>query len=112
MLARDEGREWRSAPDRTADVPPERRAEYEGLVRFLLAYAHDADATAPAIAHRIARAALREGHLWRAMDLPSRGDLSTLFERHFRQLKHENHRDMRWKKFLYRRLCGWGGFSH
>lgn len=29
----------------------------------------------------------------------------------FPTLYEANTKDMRWKKFLYKRLCGWSGFS-
>ena len=68
------------------------------------------DPAAPAVAERIARASLEPGHLWRAMGLTDRADLRALFETHFPALAAGNDRDMRWKKYLYKRLCGWPGF--
>ena len=68
------------------------------------------DPEAPAVAERIATAALEPGHLWRAMGLTDRADLRELFETHFPALAAGNDRDMRWKKYLYKRLCGWPGF--
>ena len=29
----------------------------------------------------------------------------------FPALEAANDKDMRWKKFLYKRMCGWSGFS-
>lgn len=93
-------------------IPDDRRAEFDGLVRFMMQYALPGDAQSRPLAERLALGCLGPEHLWRNLDLPSRDHLSTLFERHFPRLKAENHKDMRWKKFLYRRLCGWEGFSH
>lgn len=95
-----------SAPD----IPPSRRAEYDALVRLLGEASDPADAEARELARSIASSALIPGHLWRAMGLGSRDDLRQLMATHFRPLFDANDRDMRWKKFLYKRLCGWPGF--
>ena len=92
-------------------IPASRQSEHDALVRLLMGYADPADADAPAIAEWIARSAMEPEHLWRAMGVSSRAELRALFERHFPALAAENTRDMRWKKFLYKRLCGWSGFE-
>lgn len=94
-----------------ADIPAIRRAEYEGLLGLLLANASLADTDACRVADRIARASLEPGHLWRAMELTDRAELRALFETHFPALAAGNTKDMRWKKYLYKRLCGWPGFE-
>jgi len=93
-----------------ADIPENRRSEYEGIVGLLMESAVPGDEGAPAAADAIARGSLLEGHLWRAMRLDSRDELRTLFETHFPELAAGNTKDMRWKKYLYKRLCGWPGF--
>lgn len=93
------------------DIPENRRAEYEGILGLLLEHASTADPDACPVADRIARASLEPGHLWRAMRLDDRAQLRQLFETHFPELAAGNTKDMRWKKYLYKRLCGWPGFE-
>ncbi len=90
-------------------VPAERLAEYSALVELLCE--HGVTAEAPEIAHHIALASLEDHHLWHAMRLEGRSELRRIFETHFPALAAGNDRDMRWKRFLYKRLCGWPGFS-
>jgi nitrogen fixation protein NifQ len=97
--------------DSPSDIPRERQAEYLALVELLMEHADIDDQFAPGVADRIARAATRPGHLWRAMDLDNRDELSALFEAHFPTLSAGNTRDMRWKKYLYKLMCGWPGFD-
>ena len=52
-----------------------------------------------------------EDHLWQDLGLFNRGDLSRLLARHFPVLHAGNTKNMRWKKFFYRRLCEIEGFS-
>lgn len=99
-----------TAPVSLAAIPPARRAEYDALFVLLVEHAEPGDRGAPATAARIALAALGEGHLWREMRLESRHELRGLFERRFPSLAAANDKDMRWKRFLYKRLCGWEGF--
>ena len=93
------------------DTDPSRDAEYAALVGLLMESATSSDRRAAGVADRIARASLQPGHLWRAMELGDRTELRTLFETHFPQLAAGNTKDMRWKKYLYKRLCGWPGFE-
>lgn len=93
-----------------ADIPANRRSEYEGIVGLLMKSATHGDDGALAAADAIARGSLLDGHLWRAMQLGNRDDLRALFEAHFPELAAGNTKDMRWKKYLYKRLCGWPGF--
>jgi nitrogen fixation protein NifQ len=53
----------------------------------------------------LATRAARPGHLWRAMGLFDRSELSAAIRRHLPALAAANHRGMRWKRFFYRRLC-------
>lgn len=92
-----------------ADIPADRRSEFEGIVELLDGYAacdgaHD-------VALRIAAGSLVDGHLWRAMGLRDRAELRSLFETYFPEFAAGNDRDMRWKRYIYRRLCGWPGFK-
>jgi nitrogen fixation protein NifQ len=100
-------------PERFAEQVAERRAEYDGLVGLLLV--HSTPGVDPREAEVVARAlaagCLGEQHLWRDLELPSRAVLRRLFEAYFGPLAADNIMDMRWKKFVYRKLCRWGGFN-
>lgn len=50
-------------------------------------------------------ACLGSDHLWQDLGLWSRSDLSGLMQHNFPALAGRNHRDMKWKKFLYKQLC-------
>jgi nitrogen fixation protein NifQ len=94
-----------------ADIPRERQAEYTALVGLLMESAAPDDDLAAPVADRISRASMQPGHLWRAMELNDRGELRALFETHFPALAAGNTKDMRWKKYLYKLMCGWPGFQ-
>jgi len=93
------------------DVPAIHQTEYDALLSLLMAHALPGDGRAAEVARWMAASALEPGHLWRAMGLSSRAELRTLFETHFPGLAAGNTKDMRWKKYLYKLLCGWPGFS-
>ncbi len=98
---------------RFAEQVAERRVEFDALVELLLRDATpgvDADEAAR-VARAVAAGCLGEQHLWRDLALPNRAALRTLLETYFRGLAADNTMDMRWKKFIYRRLCRWGGFA-
>nr|WP_271592118.1 nitrogen fixation protein NifQ [Bradyrhizobium sp. CCBAU 65884] len=57
------------------------------------------------LAAMIARRAIEPGHLWEALGLRNRGELSRLLGRHFAPLATRNVNNMRWKRFFYRMLC-------
>jgi len=97
--------------DAHTDIPESRRKEYDALVGLLGEYAVPGDAMAGPVGDRIARASLQPGHLWRAMELDDRAELRALFDTHFPELAAGNTKDMRWKKYLYKKLCGWKGFE-
>jgi len=98
---------------RFADAVAERRVEFDALVELLVRDATpsvDRD-EATSVARAVAAGCLGEQHLWRDLELPNRAALRTLLETYFEQLAADNTMDMRWKKFIYRRLCRWGGFA-
>ena len=98
---------------RFAEQVVERRVEYEAIVGLLLLQATPGidDGEAGRVARAIAAGCLGEQHLWRDMELANRGVLRALIETYFEPLAADNIMDMRWKKFIYRRLCRWGGFN-
>ncbi|MCA1374386.1 MULTISPECIES: nitrogen fixation protein NifQ [unclassified Bradyrhizobium] len=57
------------------------------------------------LAAMIARRAIEPDHLWEALGLRNRGELSRLLSRHFAPLAARNFNNMRWKRFFYRMLC-------
>ena len=92
-------------------IPDDRLDEYRQLVDLLMDSAAVRDEATVMVAEWIARSALEPGHLWRAMGVQSRDEVRQLMRRHFPSLEAANDKDMRWKKFLYKRMCGWSGFS-
>lgn len=54
----------------------------------------------------IARRCRWPHHLWQDLGLASRAELSRLMRSHFPRLVERNAADMKWKKFLYRLVCG------
>ena len=91
----------------------ERAREHEAIVEMLAGFASPdlSAAEGAALARAVATGCLGERHLWRDMGLPSRASLRVLLEGGFPQFAADNVMDMRWKKFVYRRLCRWGGFA-
>ncbi|MDF0582132.1 nitrogen fixation protein NifQ [Bradyrhizobium yuanmingense] len=57
------------------------------------------------LAAMIARRAIEPDHLWEALGLRNRAELSLLLSRHFAPLAARNVDNMRWKRFFYRMLC-------
>ena len=93
------------------EIPAERQPEYEQLMALLLENAVRQDQKTRDVADWIARSALEPGHLWRSMGVSSRSEVREIMRIHFPALEQANDKDMRWKKFLYKRMCGWSGFS-
>jgi nitrogen fixation protein NifQ len=93
------------------NIPADRLDEYQQLLELLMDNCATADDATLVHAGWIARSALEPGHLWRSMGLESRDELRRMFYEFFPGLYAANDKDMRWKKFLYRRMCGWSGFS-
>jgi len=93
-------------------APDPLRIMEEDLLRDLLA-SHSAGRGEASgwLASIIARRAMGEDHLWQDLGLFNRGELSRLLARHFPVLHAGNTKNMRWKKFFYRRLCEIEGFS-
>jgi len=80
--------------------------EMEADLRALLvAGAPAGDALAAPLASLVVRRGLEPGHLWRAMGLRNRRELSAFLTRRFPGLAARNTQNMRWKKFFYRELC-------
>lgn len=97
--------------DPHTNIPPLRRSEFEALRDLLLEHATCRDDDTFALAECIAATAMQDGHLWRSMGLPDRDTLKTIMRDRFTTLYIANSKDMRWKKFLYKHMCGWRGFE-
>lgn len=85
--------------------------EEQSVADILLMYASgELDFVRP-LAVMIARRCQEPRHLWQDLGLRDRSELSQLMQRHFPRLKARNSGDMKWKKFLYRMVCGSEGFT-
>lgn len=89
---------------------PQRSDEVDDLLALLMDHAEPDPPQGPvglrlAVAEAIALASLGDNHLWQDLQLPSRAELSALFEQHFPRLAARNTQNMKWKKFLYKQLC-------
>ncbi len=101
-----------ATPLRLERAPDPIRSMEEDLLRNLLR-SHSAGRGEESgwLASIIARRAMGEDHLWQDLGLFNRGELNRLLARHFPVLHAGNTKNMRWKKFFYRRLCEIEGFS-
>ena len=80
--------------------------EEAGMVRdLLLKHRSTSGDVGRWLAAMVARRALQPEHLWEDLGLRSRAALSRLLMRHFEPLARDNTRNMRWKRFFYRKLC-------
>ena len=80
------------------------------ITDLLLAHLpHDADGWSPTpslwLARILATRAACPGHLWRAMGLFGRSELTKAIGRHLPALAAANAKGMRWKRFLFKQLC-------
>lgn len=92
--------------DRAAPGPEE-----QSIVDILLMYASGPLHVVRPLATMMARRCKEPRHLWQDLGLRNRGELSELMARYFPRLKARNSGDMKWKKFLYRMVCGSEGFT-
>jgi len=61
------------------------------------------------LAHIISAREALPGHLWVAMGLFKRPELSAAIHRHLPSLAAANHQNMRWKRYLYKQVCDRNG---
>lgn len=61
--------------------------------------------TAVWLAHMLAARAALPGHLWVAMGLTERPQLTAAIRRHLPSLAAANNQNMRWKRYLYKQVC-------
>lgn len=84
--------------------------EEQSLRDILTMYASGVNPLERPLVAMIARRCKWPHHLWQDLGLRNRGELSALMKRHFARLSDKNRQDMKWKKFLYRMVCGSEGF--
>ncbi|WP_353642866.1 nitrogen fixation protein NifQ [Mesorhizobium sp. WSM2239] len=89
---------------------PEPDLDEELLRGLLLAHARPGEEASARFAKIIARRALRNDHLWQDLGLFNRAELSRLLATHFPTLAAGNTKNMKWKKYIYRKLCEAEGF--
>ncbi len=91
--------------------PPEVNGD---VLKILLTHVPLEDSGRPRVlsvwlARAIAARAARPGHLWTAMGLFERPQLSAAIRRHLPSLAEANDQNMRWKRFLYKQVCDLNG---
>jgi nitrogen fixation protein NifQ len=80
--------------------------EETGMVRdLLLAHRSSSGDVGRWLAAMVARRAMEPNHLWEDLGLRDRSELTRLLTRHFAPLALGNTRNMRWKRYFYRKLC-------
>jgi nitrogen fixation protein NifQ len=85
---------------------PVERSEIEACLLDLLWRSAGGDSELRGrLAKILARRSQRPNRFWQDLGLRNRGELSTLMSRHFPRLAPGNLRDIRWKKYLYQRIC-------
>lgn len=91
--------------------PPEINSQIEGLLLGFVAQDLSGwgQFAAVMLARVIAARAAHPGHLWVAMGLFERPQLSAAIRRHLPALAAANNKGMRWKKFLFKQVCEFRG---
>ncbi|MFP4129809.1 MAG: nitrogen fixation protein NifQ [Halorhodospira sp.] len=79
--------------------------EQGDVADLMIRYRRGADRSELWLAWIVAAGCLGREHLWRDLGLTGRAELSALIGDAFPALRAFNARDMKWKKFLYKRLC-------
>lgn len=82
-----------------------RMLEKQDLETYLRRFAAEQNDDSEWLIAIIVAACLGSDHLWQDLGLWSRNDLSQMLKHNFPGLAAANHRDMKWKKFLYKQLC-------
>ncbi|MDO8828059.1 nitrogen fixation protein NifQ [Methylophaga sp.] len=87
-------------------VPDYRRMpEIDDLIQLLQAYSRTRDQENDWIISIIVIACMGLDHLWEDLGLWQRSELSALISYNFPQLAESNSKNMKWKKFIYKKLC-------
>lgn len=91
--------------------PPEINEE---ILRILLSHvpktSEEGRISSPCwLAHCLAARAAHPGHLWTAMGLFERPELTAAIRRNLPSLAEANNKGMRWKRYLFKQLCDMSG---
>ncbi|MFG1379078.1 nitrogen fixation protein NifQ [Xanthobacter autotrophicus] len=86
-------------------------AEEQSVRDILGIYSSEAGRLQTHFIAMIARRCQSPHHLWQDLGLRDRQELRELMTRRFAPLARKNQQDMKWKKFLYRMVCGSEGFT-
>ena len=82
-----------------------RMLEKQDMEQLLRQFAIKQDGETECLIAIIVAACLGSDHLWQDLGLWSRKELSAMLIYNFPELAARNHKDMKWKKFLYKQLC-------
>lgn len=82
-----------------------RMLEKQDMEQLLRQFAIKQDFEIECLIAIIVAGCLGSDHLWQDLGLWSRKELSAMLGHNFPQLAERNHKDMKWKKFLYKQLC-------
>jgi nitrogen fixation protein NifQ len=98
-------------PQKKSTAPPEINLGIEELLHSYLPAGNDGlnRFTSLVLAKILAARAAHPGHLWVAMGLFERKELSAAIGRHLPALLAANHQGMRWKRFLFKQVCELNG---
>ncbi|WP_226581617.1 nitrogen fixation protein NifQ [Acuticoccus sediminis] len=87
--------------------PAHQRDAEEASVRdVLLVFMSGDPVISRPLAAMVARRCKAPRHLWQDLGLDARSELKSLMTRHFAGFAARNRGDMKWKKFIYRTVCG------
>ncbi len=94
-----------SIPTPAVTIPSERLPELDDLQILLQQHQNPDDCSSAWLQTIVCAACMGSNHLWQDLGLWSRQGLSQLMTHNFPTLAAKNHKDMKWKKFLYKQLC-------
>ncbi len=95
----------REMPSSASREQPETGDEVEDLRHLLLTHRTGRSRSERWIAELICAGCMGRDHLWSDLGLISRPQLTELMRVNFPRLAFQNTKNMRWKKFLYKKLC-------
>lgn len=87
------------------ELRDDRLEEVEELVQLMLIDKAGESPSEVWMGYVVATGCMAPDHLWQDLGLWSRKDLTALMRRNFPALAALNVKDMKWKKFLYKKLC-------
>ena len=96
---------------RAIKLPPQVNSDVLSIIRSHIPTGSDGnpEPVAAWLADILAARAAHPGHLWVAMGLFERPELSAAIRRHLPSLAAANNNNMRWKRFLFKQACDLNG---